>query len=74
MSRLPALKAREVVKILRKLGFECARQKCSHAFFTHPDGRTTVVPMHNSKDLGKGLISSILDDVKITSEEFLKIK
>ncbi len=74
MSKLPVLKAKDIIKILRKLGFEFIRQKGSHAFFSHPDGRTTVIPMHQSKDLGKGLLGSILDDIKISPKEFEKLR
>ncbi|MHB8384362.1 MAG: type II toxin-antitoxin system HicA family toxin [Candidatus Binataceae bacterium] len=28
------------------MGFVAARQKGSHVFFKHPDGRTTTVPRH----------------------------
>ena len=73
MSKLPLLKAREVIKILRKLGFTQIRQRGSHAFFSHPDGRTTVVPIHQGKQIGKGLISSILHDITISPEEFKKL-
>lgn len=74
MTRLPVLKARQLVKILKKLGFKLVRQKGSHAFFSHPDGRTTVVPIHPSKDLGKGLLGSILDDIQVSPQEFEKLR
>lgn len=74
MSKLPSLKANEVVKILHKLGFRKVRQKGSHAFFSHPNGRTTVVPIHQGSNLGKGLLHSILHDIQISPEEFNKLK
>lgn len=46
MSKLPLLTAREWIKILFKMGFVLKRQKGSHAFFEHSDGRTTVIPIH----------------------------
>jgi len=73
MSKLPVLKAKQLVKILRELGFEKRRQSGSHIFFSHPDGRTTVVPRHNGKDISRGLLSEILDDIGIKREEFLKL-
>lgn len=74
MSKLPSLKTREVIKILHKLGFRMVRQKGSHAFFAHPDGRTTVVPTHQGRNIGKGLLHSILHDIKISPDEFIKLK
>jgi len=44
--KLPLLSAYELAKILKKIGFELIRQKGSHMFFKHSDGRTTVVPRH----------------------------
>ena len=46
MSKLPLLTATEIMKILKKLGFEFKRQRGSHMFFEHSDGRTTVIPNH----------------------------
>lgn len=37
----------------------------------HPDGRHTVVPIHN-KSLGKGTLKAILRQSKISVEELLK--
>ena len=72
MSEIPVLKSKEVIKALIKLGFANTRQKGSHAFFKHSDGRTTVVPVRSRKDIGKGLMKSILNDVKMSVEEFRK--
>lgn len=74
MNKLPSFKAKEVIKILHKLGFEKVRQKGSHAFFSHANGRTTVVPIHQGRSIGKGLLRSILHDIKISPEEFNNLK
>ncbi len=42
MSKLPLINAKEMEKLLFKIGFEKSRQKGSHAFYRHPDGRTTT--------------------------------
>jgi predicted RNA binding protein YcfA (HicA-like mRNA interferase family) len=44
--KLPALTGKQIVEILKKAGFEEVRQKGSHVFLRHPDGRRTVVPVH----------------------------
>jgi predicted RNA binding protein YcfA (HicA-like mRNA interferase family) len=46
VTRLPILNAKTIEKVLVKLGFEPVRQKGSHVFYRHPDGRTTTVPFH----------------------------
>ncbi len=73
MSKLPLLNARELVKILQKLGFELKRQEGSHMFFEHKDGRTTIIPNHGGEDIDRGLLNKIVNhDLKISREEFLK--
>jgi Predicted periplasmic or secreted lipoprotein len=44
--KLLALTGKQIVEILKKAGFEEVRQKGSHVFLKHPDGRRTVVPVH----------------------------
>ena len=70
--KLPLLSAREVIRILRKMGFEEIRQKGSHKYFRHPDGRTTVVPVHPGRDIGKGLLKRIMNEVQVDREEFFR--
>lgn len=56
MGNLPVLKPSEVIKILKKLGFEEARQRGSHIQFRHPDGRGTTVPFHKGRDISPVLL------------------
>jgi predicted RNA binding protein YcfA (HicA-like mRNA interferase family) len=39
----------------------------------HPDGRTTIVPIHSGKDLGKGILRKIINDAKITRDEWIDL-
>lgn len=55
--------------MLQQLGFELLRVKGSHHFMRHPDGRTTVVPVHAGEVIGPGLLSKILRDTKLTKDE-----
>lgn len=48
-----------MIVILLGLGFQEIRQKGSHKFFAHPDGRRTVIPDHSGEDLGRGKIRKI---------------
>jgi len=52
------------------LGFERIRQKGSHVFYKHPDGRTTTVPHHRGRVLACPLIREILREIKITVDEY----
>jgi predicted RNA binding protein YcfA (HicA-like mRNA interferase family) len=51
MSRLPILTAKELIKTLKKIGFEIIRQRGSHVFLAHEDGRTTIIPVHPGEDI-----------------------
>ncbi len=57
-------------KLLFKLGFERVRQKGSHVFYRHPDGRTTSVPHHRGRDLARPLIKEILREIELSSDEY----
>lgn len=70
--RLPTLTARKLIKTLKKFGFEEVRRKGSHRFYRHADGRTTVVPFHAGKDIGRGLMRAILGDIKLSSKDLQK--
>ncbi|MBI2917516.1 MAG: type II toxin-antitoxin system HicA family toxin [Chloroflexi bacterium] len=73
MSRLPTVTGEQVIAALRRGGFDVVRQKGSHVFMAHPDGRKTVVPVHKGEDLGPGLISKVLADAKLGREGFRKL-
>lgn len=73
MTQMPILKPRKLIKIIKGLGFEKVRQEGSHIFFKHPDGRTTVVPFHAGKDIGKGLLREILNEIKMSQTDFTKL-
>jgi len=74
MTRFPALEGTEVIEILRGYGFVIDRQRGSHVFIKHDDGRATVVPVHAGETIGPGLFAKILRDVELKREDFLKGK
>ena len=71
MTRLHPVRARELIRYLEYLGFTEVRQRGSHKFFRHPDGRTATVPSHRGEDLGRGILAQILRDIDSTTGEFL---
>jgi len=74
MPKLVPISGKKFCKILEKLGFEKIYGKGSHIRFKHPDGRRTVIPVHANEDLGKGLISAILKQIKLTKEDYEKLR
>ncbi len=72
MTRLPSLKAREVVKALQTMGFEKVRQKGSHAIFHHQDCRRAPIPIHSTKTISPYFLSDILKQLEIDETKFLQ--
>lgn len=72
MSNFPTVTGAQLVKALRKPGFEVIRIKGSHHFLQHSDGRCTVVPVHRGETLGRGLLAQILRDCDLSREELQK--
>jgi predicted RNA binding protein YcfA (HicA-like mRNA interferase family) len=74
MPRLPTLRARQVIRALKKAGFVEDRQKGSHLVMRHPVTKTlTVIPVHTGKTLKRALVRSILQDANLSEAEFLKL-
>ena len=71
MPKLPIITAKTIIQFLIHLDFEFVRQKGSHKFFRHSDGRTATVPDHPGEDLGRGILRKILNDIEVTREDFL---
>jgi predicted RNA binding protein YcfA (HicA-like mRNA interferase family) len=70
--KLPLLSAKEMCAFLEKEGFVNIRQKGSHRFYRHPDGRFTIIPMHSNTKIGRGLLLEIIEQIGLTKEEFIK--
>jgi predicted RNA binding protein YcfA (HicA-like mRNA interferase family) len=70
MSALPVVNFKTMEKLLHRLGFEAVRQKGSHVFYRHKDGRTTSVPNHSGRDLARPLTREILREIKLNPEQF----
>jgi predicted RNA binding protein YcfA (HicA-like mRNA interferase family) len=69
--RLPVLSGKEIIKALAKVGFVAVRQKGSHVFLRHVDGRRTVVPLHD--EVNQSTIMDIIEQTKLTRQEFLRL-
>ncbi len=74
MSKLPQIKARDLVKVVEKLGFNFRDQSGSHAIYIHADGRRTTVSVHPKDTIGVGLLTKIIKkDLQMNKNEFLKL-
>ncbi|MFQ5926446.1 MAG: type II toxin-antitoxin system HicA family toxin [Terriglobia bacterium] len=73
MTRLPRVKGKNLVRALRRAGFQVARTRGSHVYLKHPDGRATVVPVHAGETIGPGLLTEILRDVEMSVEQLREV-
>ena len=73
MTTFPSLSGKDLLAALKKSGFDVLRIKGSHHFIRHPDGRSTVVPVHSGETLGPGLLAKILRDCDLSREQLQKL-
>lgn len=75
MGRLFGFRYREIIKILKKLGFEFYRQAAgSHEiWFNAATKKFTTIPNH-AGDMPEGTLRAILKQADLDAEEFLKLK
>jgi predicted RNA binding protein YcfA (HicA-like mRNA interferase family) len=74
MPKLPNLNSKQLIKILERKGYTFNHATGSHYFYKNlTNKKIAVVPFHN-KDIGKGLLNSILKDADISREEVISLK
>ena len=69
MPKLPKITAKEIIAILEKRGFFCARQSGSHKIYKNKKGKRVTVPFHAGKILHPKILKSILKDANISADE-----
>ncbi|WFN37132.1 type II toxin-antitoxin system HicA family toxin [Methanomicrobium antiquum] len=74
MSRLLPVTGKQMCRILESLGFVKIHQSGSHVRYIHPDGRRTVVPVHENEKLGIGLTKEIMKQVKLSREDYEEMR
>jgi predicted RNA binding protein YcfA (HicA-like mRNA interferase family) len=67
--RFPNLSGEDLIKALKKAGFQSVRQKGSHVSLQKGPYRT-VVPLHD--ELSRGTFLAILKQCGLTKEELMK--
>ncbi len=74
MGKLPVLSGHEVIKILKKIGFEPVRQKGSHIVLVKRVSESkmaVVVPNH--KEIDPGTLLEIIRQAGLKRDEFEKL-
>lgn len=75
MGRLGGFKYREIVKILKKVGFTFHRQAAgSHEIWLNPDsGKFTTIPNHTG-NMPEGTLRAILKQAGVDVDDFLRMR
>lgn len=73
MAKTPRLTGKELIKLLKSLGFNVVRIKGSHHILKNLSGKVTVIPVHSKEMIGPGLLAKILADCEIRKEDLLKL-
>ncbi|MBW2039135.1 MAG: type II toxin-antitoxin system HicA family toxin [Deltaproteobacteria bacterium] len=71
--KLPRVTAKEVIKVLEKIGFSLSRQSGSHRIYKNREGRRVTVPFHSGRIIHSKVLKSILRDANLTTEEFKRL-
>jgi predicted RNA binding protein YcfA (HicA-like mRNA interferase family) len=68
--KLPVVTAKALVRVVEQLGFVFRRQSGSHAIYVRArDQARIVIPMHGG-ELKRKTLRGIIQDLRITVEEF----
>lgn len=71
--KIPAVTAKQLVRIVERLGFEFRRQTGSHAIYVRPsDHARVVIPMH-SGNLKRKTLRGILADIKVSPDRLREL-
>jgi len=74
MPKLPAVKDRELIRVLKKLGFfEHGERGTPHLVLSHHDGRRTVISRHPGKDIPRGTLQGILRDIGVSADDLVAL-
>jgi len=71
VTRLPVISGDNFVEAMRKIGYVWDYTEGSHMILLHPAGSRLSVPRH--KELGRGLLRSLIRDAGLTREEFIRL-
>jgi predicted RNA binding protein YcfA (HicA-like mRNA interferase family) len=71
--RLPRPTGVALISALERAGFAVVRVRSSPHFLQHPDGRSTVVPVHSGETIGPGLLTKILRDVELQRDQLREL-
>ncbi len=74
MSKLPVVSGKDMIKILRKIGFKVDRRRGGHIYLIKDEPFFKAVSVPNHKELKKGTLKNILKRSGLTVDDFMKLR
>ena len=72
--KLPRVDCRQLIRALKRAGFEEQRQSGSHLHLRRAtDGKRVTVPVHKGRVVPIGTLRAILRDADISGDEFRRL-
>ncbi|MBS3138713.1 type II toxin-antitoxin system HicA family toxin [Candidatus Woesearchaeota archaeon] len=73
MPKLPILSGKDIVKALRKIGYDIDHQTGSHMILRQDREPFRRLTVPNHKEVAKGTLLAIIKQAGLSREEFLKM-
>jgi len=67
--KFPVFKPNEIIRLLEQHGFVKISQEGSHVKMRDRENTTVIIPVHQNKDLKKGLTMAILRQAGLTDNK-----
>lgn len=71
MARLPVISGIRFVRVMEQIGYVWDHTEGSHMILVHRERQRLSVPNH--RELGRGLLRSLISDAGLTREEFFRL-
>ncbi len=72
MPKLKPTKPKDLVRVLKSIGFIECRTKGSHLIMKKPKDYLVVIPLHN-KEIPTGTLLAIISDAGLNKEKFIEL-
>ncbi|MFX4232492.1 type II toxin-antitoxin system HicA family toxin [Aliarcobacter butzleri] len=73
MASLSNITGRELIKVVKSIGYRFDRQKGNHRIFLHDKMKPLTIPVYKKKIVKIGLLGGILRDIGISKNEFIDL-
>ncbi len=71
--KLPVLTPKQLVRALQNAGFIIDRQRGSHISLVHPVKNISVTVSYHNRDIKKGTLKGILNDVGLSVDQLIEL-